>query len=256
VSYLIELSNSDTFGNVIAAWVFDEQPNQSKLLAPVALAGNQTYFWRARGFEASIVGPFSAAQVFKTPAPVVVAPPGGGGGGGGTSNCTSPVAADGINMGQADIYNSPTDLASWCVGAKITSVQFTANSFRVDFSRRDGGNRWPDFVTPGWTGSLQYTLGMCLNVNGKWACSAVVEFWYQRSLDDSAPPWAIARDWFYDGRWGALYNKQPADGENVGIFVCAGDCRNTTVAINPNFKERSNVQMVKWSNSGGPSYSF
>ena len=259
ISYLVELSNSDTFGSVIAAWVFDEQPNQSKLLAPISLAPSTTYFWRARAFEPSTIGPFSAPQAFRTPTPVVVPPSGGGGGGGGgaTTPCTTTaVAPDGINFKAAGMYNSPLDLANWCVGAKITSIQFTSGSFRVDFSRREGSNRWPDFVTPGWDGPLQYTLGMCMNLAGKWECSAVVEFWYGRSLDGSAPPNQIAVEWFYDGRWGPLYGKQPQTGEEVGIFVCSGDCRNTTVAINPNFKERSNVQLVKWSNSGGPSYSY
>ena len=254
MNYLIELSNSDTFGSVIAAWVFDEQPNQSSLLAPVQLSPGRLYFWRARGFDSSTVGPFSA------PAAFVTAPPSddgsGSGGGGNPPPCSGAVATDGINMGQAGVYNSPLDLAVWCIGAKITSIQFLDNAFLVDFSRRQGGNRWPDYVTPGWSGPLQYTLGMCLQVNGAWACSAVVEFWYGRPLDGSAPPWAIARDWFYDGRWGPLAGRQPADGEQVGIFVCAGDCRNTTVAINPKFKERSNIQMVTWSNRGGPSYNY
>jgi hypothetical protein len=256
ISYLIELANSEAFGSVYAAWVFDEQPNQSSLLAPVGLAPSTTYYWRAKAFDSSTSSPFSAPAAFRTATPVITPPPSSGGSGGGPSNCSSPVASDGINMAQADIFNSPSDLASWCVGAKITSIQFTSSSFRVDFSRREGANRWPDYVTPGWTGPLQYTLGMCLNVNGKWACSAVVEFWYGRSLDGSAAPYEIAKEWFYDGRWGTLAGRQPADGENVGIFVCAGDCRNTTIAINPNFKERSNVQMVRWSNSGGPSYTY
>lgn len=258
VSYLIELSNSDTFATVLAAWVFDEQPNQSGLNAPVGLSPATTYFWRARAFEATASSVFSAAQAFKTPTPVVIQPSGGGGGGGaGTpSNCGGNAGVDGISMGAATIENSPFDLASWCIGAKITSVQFLGNSFRVDFSRREGGGRWPDFTPLGWNGPLQYTLGICLQVNGRWSCSAVVEFWYGRSLDESAPPSAIARDWFYDGRWGTLAGRQPANGEQVGIFVCAGDCRNKT-AIDPgSLRERSNIQLVPWSNSGGPSYSF
>lgn len=254
VSYLIELSNTDTFASVLAAWVFDEQPNQSALSAPVGLSPSTIYFWRARAFESSASSAFSAPQAFRTPTPVVTQPSGGGGGT--PTSCGGNAGADGISMNSATIENSPVDLANWCVGAKITSIQFLANSFRVDFSRRDGGNRWPDFVPPGWGGPLQYTLGMCLQVSGKWSCSAVVEFWHGRSLDESAPPWAISRDWFYDGRWGTLGGRQPANGEQVGIFVCAGDCRNKT-AIDPgSLRERSNVQIVTWSNSGGPSYSF
>jgi hypothetical protein len=260
ISYLIELSNSPAFSSIYAAWVFDEQATQSSLLAPVALTPSTTYYWRVKAFDSSSTSGFSGVASFRTATPAAPPPPSGGsgsgGGGGGGVGCGGAVASDGISMAQADIFNSPMDLASWCVGAKITSVQFTSSSFRVDFNRREGANRWPDYVTPGWSGPLQYTLGMCLNVNGKWACSAVVEFWYGRTLDGSAAPYEIAKEWFYDARWGSLAGRQPADGEQVGIFVCAGDCRNTTIAINPNFKERSNVQMVRWSNSGGPAYTF
>ena len=255
VSYLIELSNSDTFGSVLSAWVFDEQPNQTVLTSPAQLVGATTYFWRARAFESSASSAYSAPQAFRTPTPVVTTPSGGGGGSTPT-NCGSAAGADGISMSSATIENSPVDLASWCVGARITSIQFLANSFRVDFSRREGGSRWPDFTPLGWSGPLQYTLGMCLQVSGKWSCSAVVEFWYGRSLDESAPPYAIARDWFYDGRWGTLAGRQPSNGEQVGIFVCAGDCRNKTAIDIGSLRERSNVQMVTWSNSGGPSYSY
>lgn len=256
VSYLIELSTTDTFSSVLAAWVFDEQANQSALNAPIGLSASTTYFWRARSFESTASSTFSAPQAFRTPTPVVTTGGGGGGGGDTPTNCSAPAGQDGISMFQATIENSPLDLASWCVGAKITGITFLANSFRVEFSRREGRSRWPDFVPPGWEGPLQYTLGMCLQVNGRWSCSAVVEFWYGRSLDESAPPWAIARDWFYDGRWGTLGGRQPATGEQVGIFVCAGDCRNKTAIDKGSLRERSNIQMVPWSNSGGPSYSY
>ncbi len=102
----------------------------------------------------------------------------------------------------------------------------------------------------GWSSAV--TLGMCLQVSGGWACSAVVEF-CDRPRGSSRPraPSHISLEWFYDGRWGPLAGRQPANGETVGLFVCAGDCRNTTEAINKNFKERSNVVLVPWSNGGG-----
>jgi hypothetical protein len=95
-----------------------------------------------------------------------------------------------------------------------------------------------------------------MNISGRWYCSAVVQFW--NGLDASGgPPQDYAMNWFYDPiRWSPMTGHQPAVGETIGFFVCAGDCRNTTIAINPNFKERSNVQMVRWSNSGGPSYRY
>ena len=162
---------------------------------------------------------------------------------------------DSIDMRQAGIYNSPQDLGYWAVTAKITSVVFTGDAFLVDFDKRTGGDRWPD-VPFGDGGSLEYTLGMCLNINGQWDCSAVVQFWYGRDLHASAPPSQIASAWFYDSRWGPLTGRQPADGETVGIFVCAGDCRNKLVGDGSIVHERSNVQFVTWSNGAGPSYTF
>ena len=252
INYVIELSDSDSFANKIAIWTIAEQPNQTSLAAPALLADTKQYFWHVRAYDPTTVGNWSATQAFQTPTPVVIAPPppppSGGGGGG-------PAPNDSIDMRQAGIYDSPQDLANWAVTAKITSVVFTGDAFLVDFDRRLGGGRWPD-VPFGDGGSLEYTLGMCLNVNGQWACSAVVQFWNGRDLHASAPPSQIASAWFYDSRWGPLTGRQPADGETVGIFVCAGDCRNKLVGDGSIVHERSNVQFVTWSNGGGPSYTF
>ena len=240
VSYLIELSTTDSFSPVLAAWVFDEQPNQSALNAPVGLSYSSTYFWRARAFESTASSAFSAPQAFKTPAAPSVPTGGGSGGSGGSTptNCSTPAGADGINMNQAVIENSPVDLASWCVGAKITNITFLANSFRVEFSRRDGGNRWPDFVPPGWGWSAaihtrhvsadQRTLvvlgggRVLVSAQPRRISSAMGDFTrlvLRRSL-------------------GTLAGKQPATGEQVpGIFVCAGDCRNKTVSDPGSLKE-------------------
>ena len=40
---------------------------------------------------------------------------------------------------------------------------------------------------------------------------------------------------------------QPADGETVGIFACAGNCRGTDGSISL-VKERTNVALVPFSN--------
>jgi hypothetical protein len=49
---------------------------------------------------------------------------------------------------------------------------------------------------------------------------------------------------------------QPQDGETVGIFVCAGNCRNNDAGDRSYVKERSNVAFVPWSNHGEGSYTF
>jgi hypothetical protein len=160
-----------------------------------------------------------------------------------------------FDMHQATIYNSPFDLADWAQTAHITSVVFTNDAFLVDFDKRDSPDRWPD--TPFGSGSLEYTLGLCLNIGDHWDCSAAVQFWFGRELSASGGPWAIATEWFYDGaRWGPMAGHQPQDGETVGIFVCAGNCRNNTAGDASYVKERSNVVLVPWDNEGQTSYTF
>ena len=205
------------------------------------------------------LGPVSGTEVLRKPTPAAVPPPPAPAPAPAPAPTPAPAPApapsDQLDMGQASIYNSPADLASWAVTTKITSVVFTSGAFLVDFDRRDGPGRWPD-VPFGDGGSIEYTLGMCLNIGGHWDCSAVVEFWYGRDLAASAPPSQIASAWFYDSRWGPLTGRQPADGETVGIFVCAGDCRNKAYGDASIVHERSNVQLVTWSNGGGAGYSF
>ncbi|HEX3704606.1 MAG TPA: hypothetical protein VHU82_14845, partial [Vicinamibacterales bacterium] len=104
---------------------------------------------------------------------------------------------------------------------------------------RTGPGRWPD-VGFG-EGSLEYTLGMCVNIQGTWNCSATVQFWFGRDLGASGRPDEIGINWWYDGRWGNLLGYQPAFGETVGIFVAAGNLRDNGNVIT---KERSNVVLM------------
>jgi hypothetical protein len=146
-------------------------------------------------------------------------------------------------MSQAAIFDSPADLAGWARTASITSVTFGAGFFAVDFSKRTGAGRWPDvpFGAPG--NSLQYTLGLCLNIGGRWDCSAAIEDWYGRDLGASS---VIARDWFYDSRWGPMAGYQPSQGEPVGIFVGAGNLRNVSDHSGSLILERSSVLVLPW----------
>jgi hypothetical protein len=105
--------------------------------------------------------------------------------------------------------------------------------------RSDGPGRWPD-VGFG-TGSLEYTLGMCVNLKSGWNCSATIQFWYGRDLAASGLPSEIGINWWYDQRWGALLGYQPSCGETVGIYVAAGNLRDSGNVI---AKERSNIVMM------------
>ena len=157
-------------------------------------------------------------------------------------------AQDQIDVAGARVYGSPGDIMRWPVTARIQSVTFTPVGFPTRFDRMSGPNRWPDEITPGWAGPLQYTLGMCLRskTGAQWDCSAVVQFWYGRQDADpnsTAAPYSVDREWFYDAnRWGPLAYRNPAPGEVVGIFVVRGDARGN---VPPN-RERSNVAAVIW----------
>lgn len=157
------------------------------------------------------------------------------------------------------VVNSPMDMTSWPITASITGVKFELNGWRTDFDRRLGPNAWPSLITPGWDGPLQYTLGLARHTGGYWTCSAVVEFW-QRRLEEEGPhsaasPNEIAKEWFYDSRWGELAGWQPAIGEEVGVFVIAGDGRNTTTAFPGTIKQRTAGRLLRWGTDigGAPS---
>ena len=237
LTYRFEISDSPSFANLpfVAANVA-EQSSQTSARMDANLTTNGTYYLRVRAQDNSnaITGPYSSTISFR------YVP---------------------FDLSQAIMVNSPPDLAFWPEDAKITSVHFSGEAFEVDFDRRNGPNRWPDVVPAGWSGALQYTLGMCVNPgNRQWYCSGVVQFWYGRELTASTPPSYVGVNWFYDvARWGPINYYQPQEGELVGLFVGSGNLRdgnNITRATCPAICERSNIAMVPWTNSNDVVYQF
>ncbi len=248
ISYLFQVSDSQAFSAIVATGTVAEQATQTSYTVAPDLGGSKTYFWRVRASDPTTTGAWSVTQSFKTaagstPDPTPVPTPG-------------PAAGDQLNLSAARILNSPSDLASWPVTTSLQVVDMGPGGISVQFSKKDGSGRWPDVTPPGWAGPLQYTLGMCLYIDSQWYCSAVVEFWY--GLDRSGgPPGDYAVNWFYDpGRWSPMTGHQPAVGETIGIFVCAGDCRNNPKGTLSPVKERSNVVLVKQPSSAGAVYRF
>jgi hypothetical protein len=91
LSYVIEVSDTDSFANKIGVWTVAEQAGQTSFDTPSDFAFSKIIFWHARAFDPTTNGPWSEARAFQTgPQPVVVPPPGGGGGGGGGSWETCP----------------------------------------------------------------------------------------------------------------------------------------------------------------------
>jgi hypothetical protein len=234
IFYRFEVATNSSFQTLVFANTIAEQGGQTSIVVPVAAntpAG--IYFWRVQATDPSNAVTSAYSTVF--------------------SFNYQP-----FDMRQATIVDSPPDLGFWPETARITSVQFSPDAFLVDFDRRDGPNRWRDLdFGDGHGDTLQYTLGMCGNINKQWYCSAVIQFWYGRDLAASTPPSYVARNWFYDSRWGPMLGYQPEDGETVGLFAGTGNLRDKgyTQASCPQTCERTNVMMVTWHNNDFASYS-
>ena len=251
MQYLIEVATDAPMANRIIAAVVNEASGQTSYTVPDDLAYATRFYWRVKAADPSHQSNYSNIQSFVTPlAPVVVVPPPSGGGGGGIA------AGDQIDMSQATILNSPMDLASWPVTTSLTGLDFTDAGQHPTFSKQDGPGRWPDVTPPGWSGTLQYTLGMCLNINAHWYCSAVVEFWYGLGYT-GGPASDFAKNWFYSPeRWAPMTGHQPSPGETIGFFVCAGDCRNNPSGSASPVKERSNIVLLQMPGGNNASFTF
>jgi hypothetical protein len=233
IVYNVQVAGDPGFGGLLFNGDVAEQGGQQTVVAASipGLVNGQTYYWRAQATDTgnAVTTPYSDTQAF---------------------------VVQSFNFAGARMWETPPDLAFWPETARITSVEFTGASMRVDFDRRDppDGNRWPDQVPPGWDGPIQYSLGMCRNLEGNWHCASIVDFWYGRSLDDTAPPSRFWREWWYDaGRWGPLALHRPEEGETVGVFVTAGQTRGRsyTRATCPQMCERSNVAFVPFTTGYG-----
>lgn len=74
INYAVEVADSDTFVNRTAAWTASEQPNQTSLAVPVELTFGKIYFWHARAFDPTTLGPWSEVRAFQVATPVAPAP--------------------------------------------------------------------------------------------------------------------------------------------------------------------------------------
>lgn len=193
-----------------------------------------------------------------------------------TEDVTPDTGPTTLDLHEATMFDNPVNLADWPVTTQITEVDFQymgMDGVHVEFSKRDGPGSWPDITPPGWTGPLEYTLGFVENIGGHWYASAAIEFW--RGLDVSGGNVAsdvgtmaqctsfgagstcqVARNWYYDARWGALAGYQPATGEIIGVFVVAGNLRGVTDGSQSPVQERSNVVLVRMPDLAGATYRF
>lgn len=151
---------------------------------------------------------------------------------------------DGLDITGAHILNSPTDIASWAITAKIERMDFRADGVHVEFDKSEA---WPEsaFMTAGE--GLQYTLWIFLNLGGAWVGSGCIQYW--KHLDaNGGNPEKFASNWYYDSnRWDGMTGHQPAPGEMVAFMISQGDARNNGKF---NVRERSATVYMPFPSSG------
>jgi len=171
---------------------------------------------------------------------------------GGTTHAVIPEPSgdgkfDGYLQGSdLQMVNAP-DFRSWPETTKLESVKFGLDDMYFVFDAQD---RWPN-VSFG----IQYSIGLAVKINGQWYANAPIELWkgkpggggqVQDQNVDGSGLGQVAKNWWYDSRWGKLNGYQPKPGEEVGVFVVAGDARNNVCDV----QERSNIALVKFPSPG------
>ena len=234
ITYVIELANDSSFTDRVAVWTVGEQTTQTSFVPTQDLPTGKQFFWHARATDPTTTGPWSAPQVFQTPAsapivgPAPLPVPAGG-------------VADQLNLSQAAVYNSPPDIASW---PATTAIQRIDMSYPAGLSLAfSAQNTWPDYVPPGWSGGLQYTVWAVVNIGGRWYTSGFIQMWRGRPSTGAPILTDFAANWAYDpARWGPMAGYQPHAGEQMGFFVSAGNARGEKTVTS--VRERSNVVLV------------
>jgi len=230
IFYRFEISDTAAFGSLVYSATVAERTDRPFTGHDVTIKlAEKTYFWRV---------------IATDPANAVTSVP---------SN-PSAMKVQPFSLQQATILDSPDNFAFFAETAKITTLIMGPFGINVDFTKKNGPDRWPDIFPPGFAGPIQYCLGMAWNIDGHWYASAPIEMWNDRP-EGGGPPQDYALNWFYNPtRWAPMTFHQPSPGETIGFFVVAGDVRGFN--SNQKYQERSNVVMIPMPDSGGATFTF
>jgi hypothetical protein len=234
ITYLFEIADGDAFTNKVATGAVAEQPNQTGFDSPVDLAFNKVYYWHARAYDATTLGPWSGTLAFATPlAPVVAPPPSGG-------TPLPPNASDGIDLRSVIIIKGPSGIASWPVGSDITSVDQGNGQLCINHTQL---GRWPSVPFFGDAATLvEGNQWVFMQKNGQWYGGAAD--WYRpgqacKGIDANS----IGRDAFYGANEEPLHSWVPQPGELYGLMST------TPARAWPDMKtldQRTNIVTVRW----------
>ena len=230
IFYRFELSDTAAFASLVYSATVSERTDRPSTSHDVSIKlAEKTYFWRV---------------IATDPANAVSS----------AASAPSAIAVQPFSLLQATILDSPDNFAFFQETAKITTLVMGPTGISVDFTKKNGPDRWPDIYPPGFAGPIQYCLGMAWKIDGHWYASAPIEMWNERP-EGGGPPGEYALNWFYNpARWAPMTFHQPQPGETIGFFVVAGDVRGFN--SNQKYQERSNVVLVPMPDGGGATYTF
>jgi hypothetical protein len=230
IFYRFEIAETAAFSSLVYSATVSERTDRPSTTHDVTIKlVEKTYFWRV---------------IATDPANAVTS----------VASAPSPMAVQPFSLLQATILDSPDNFAFFAETAKITTLIMGPYGINVDFTKKNGPDRWPDIYPPGFAGPIQYCLGMAWKIDGHWYASAPIEMWNERP-EGGGPPQEYALNWFYNPvRWAPMTFHQPQPGETIGFFVVAGDVRGFN--SNQKYQERSNVVLVPMPDSGGATYTF
>jgi hypothetical protein len=163
-----------------------------------------------------------------------------------TPSPTSPVP---FSWDTVAIIGDAPDVRAWAETTHIRSLTVDAQGVGLVFEAQ---SRWPDTLTPGWDGALQYTLWVAEQIGGRWYATGAIEFWrgLARNGGDITRDDQIRRNWVYFADPMAGHSVAP--GERIGMFVTAGDQRRKDVHA---VQERSNIVFFELP-SGAAAFTF
>ncbi len=231
VSYALQLSTDEGFTGVIASWTAAEGATRTLSAVPTTLSYDTRYYWRVRAVEATVTGPWSAAQTFlapATPAPTPVPTP---------TPTPIPNANDDIDLNSVTIVLGPANFATWAVGSAVTSLrqgngelcvfhtslgQWPNTQFFDDPNTRVEGNQW-----------------VFANIGGRWYGGAAD--WYRpgqacKGVDANS----IAGDAFSSE---PMHSWVPRVGE---LFALGASTPARAWPAMATVDQRSNIKTIRW----------
>ena len=243
VIYTIEASDSSAFTNSITAALEEQPGGQTTYQTPQDLPSDRQVFWRVRASAGDplTVGPWSAAQVFRTPAPAPAppptTPPPSGGGGGGTGGGSGPAPNDELDLRNVTILKGPSGIVNWSVASTITRTSQGNGELCIWHSQI---GRWPSTIFFGDPGTLvEGNQWVFANIGGRWYAGAAD--WYRPGQACKAvDAQSIGRDAFDQE---PLHSWVPRPGEVFGVMST------TPARVWPDMRTldvRTNIVLMRW----------